>query len=152
MQKIVSSRVMRESDAYTCKNITDSKVLMFRAGKGIEESFDFKGKTAVVCGSGNNAGDGYVLAKLLFEKGYDVTILRLSEKFSSDGKYYFDMCTSLGVRALMCDENTDISEFDTIVDCIFGTGFSGKASAFAGRPPVPGSPGAFGTGSRTFRP
>ena len=71
------------------------------------------------------------MAKLLFEKGYDVTILRLSEKFSSDGKYYFDMCTSLGVRALMCDENTDISEFDTIVDCIFGTGFSGKVNGIA---------------------
>lgn len=131
MQKIVSSRIMRESDAYTCENITDSKELMLRAGMGIKESFNFHGKIAIVCGSGNNAGDGYVLAKLLFHEGVDVTVFRVSEKFSPDGKYYFDMCALLGVKTQMCGENTDFSEFDIIVDCILGTGFSGEVRGAA---------------------
>ena len=67
MEKVVSAAVMRESDAYTVKNVTDAKTLMLRAGRGIFESFDFFGKVAVVCGEGNNAGDGYVLALLLKE-------------------------------------------------------------------------------------
>ena len=91
MHKIVSSRVMRESDAYTCENITDSKELMLRAGMAIAESFDFCGRVAVVCGSGNNAGDGYVAARVLCEKGIDVTIFLTSEKFSPDGRYYFNI-------------------------------------------------------------
>lgn len=127
MEKIVSSCVMRESDAYTCANVISSKELMMRAGKGISESFDIVGKTAIVCGSGNNAGDGYVLAKLLFEKGVFVTVFCLSDKFSDDGRYYFDMCRELGIKSEMFDENTDLSDFDIIVDCIFGTGFSGEA-------------------------
>lgn len=131
MEKIVSSYVMRESDAYTCKNITSSKELMMRAGKGIAESFDFEGKVAIVCGSGNNAGDGYVLAKLLFEKGVFVTVFRLSEKFSEDGRYYFDICREAGIKSEMFDENTDLSGFDIIVDCIFGTGFSGEVRGMA---------------------
>lgn len=131
MQKIVSSRVMRESDAYTCNNLTDSKELMLRAGKGIKESFDFHGKIAIVCGGGNNAGDGYVLASLLFREGVDVTVFRVSEKFSPDGKYYFDICTSLGVKSTMFRHDTELSEFDVVVDCIFGTGFSGEVRGAA---------------------
>ena len=52
---------------------------------------------AVVCGSGNNAGDGYVAASLLHAAGIDVTIVLLGEKFSEDGKYYFATCLEQGV-------------------------------------------------------
>ena len=131
MEKVVSSAVMRESDAYTCENITDAKTLMFLAGKGIFESFDFCGSTAIVCGSGNNAGDGFVVAKLLFEAGRDVSIFLLSEKFSESGRYYFDMCVSSGIKVILCDENTEFSHFDNVVDCIFGTGFKGNVRGLA---------------------
>ena len=127
MQKIVSSRVMRESDAYTCENITNSKELMLRAGEAIAESFDFCGKVAVVCGSGNNAGDGYVAANALYKKGIDVTIFLASEKFSRDGRYYFDICADLGIKTQILCEKTDLSSFDVILDCLLGTGFTGKA-------------------------
>lgn len=127
MQKIVSSRVMRESDAYTCENVTDSKTLMRLAGEGIVKSFPFYGKIAVVCGSGNNAGDGYVAARLLFQKGLDVTVFLASDKFSSDGKYYFDMCVCAGVKTEAFSPETDFSSFDIILDCLLGTGFKGKA-------------------------
>ena len=131
MKKAVSSEVMRESDAYACENTSDSKTLMFMAGKGIFESFDFSGKTAVVCGSGNNAGDGFVLARLICESGGEAEIFLLSDKFSESGRYYFDECVSLGIKTQKCSEDTDFSGFDNIADCIFGTGFRGSVSGLA---------------------
>ncbi|MBE6666509.1 MAG: NAD(P)H-hydrate dehydratase [Ruminococcaceae bacterium] len=131
MEKIVSSRVMRESDEYTCKNVTGSVELMYRAGEGIYRSHNAWGKTAIVCGSGNNAGDGFVVAMLLHENGGDATVFLLSEKFSESGKYYFDMCVKMGIKTEKCTEETDFSGFDTILDCIFGTGFHGEARGLA---------------------
>ncbi|MBQ9746211.1 MAG: NAD(P)H-hydrate dehydratase [Clostridia bacterium] len=131
MKKIVSSRVMRESDEYTCLNITSSNELMYRAGKGIYESVANWGKTAVVCGAGNNAGDGFVVAKLIHENGGEATIFLLSEKFSESGKFYFDMCAAMGVKTEKCTESTDFSGFDTVLDCIFGTGFHGEVRGLA---------------------
>lgn len=128
MEKVVSAAVMRESDAYTVKNVTDAKTLMLRAGRGIFESFDFFGKVAVVCGEGNNAGDGYVLALLLNEKSIDVTVFLVGERFSADGRYYFEKCVERGIKYEKCDDETDFSKFDIIADCIFGTGFHGEPS------------------------
>ena len=67
-EKVLSVKEMREADRYTIENFIDSKELMYRAGKAV---FDNIGKAvkkvAIVCGSCNNAGDGYVLAGLLKE-------------------------------------------------------------------------------------
>ena len=131
MAKIVSPRVMRESDEYTCENVTDSKTLMYRAGQGIFESLEKWGKTAVVCGFGNNAGDGFVVAKLICESGGDATVFLLSEKFSESGRFYFDICKSLGVKINICTKETEFSGFDTVLDCIFGTGFRGEVRGLA---------------------
>ena len=104
---------------------------MYRAGKGIYKSFENWGRTAIVCGSGNNAGDGFVVAKLLHENGGDATLFLLSEKFSESGRYYFDMCAEIGVKTEKCTEKTDFSGFDTVLDCIFGTGFHGEVRGLA---------------------
>ncbi|MBR1731729.1 MAG: hypothetical protein IJ725_04795, partial [Ruminococcus sp.] len=42
-----------------------------------------------------------------------------------DGAYYYKRCVKKGVREALCDEYTDLSGYDIIVDCILGTGFSG---------------------------
>lgn len=131
MEKIVSSRVMRESDEYTCENVTSSRELMYRAGEGIFLSVKNWGRTAIVCGSGNNAGDGFVVAKLICENGGEATLFLLAEKFSESGRYYFDMCAEMGVKTEKCTEKTDFSGFDTVLDCIFGTGFRGEVHGLA---------------------
>lgn len=123
MKKVVSVNVMRESDEYTIKNKTDSLTLMKRAGEAVFSAHDWQGKTAIVCGTGNNAGDGYVLAGLLKEKCH---VFLLKDKFSEDGRHYFDECIKMGVSYSFINENTVFDGFDTIVDCIFGTGFNGE--------------------------
>lgn len=131
MEKVISVDLMRKSDAYTIENFVDSKALMFKAGKGIFNSRRWTGRTAIVCGSGNNAGDGYVLALLLKEAGIESTLFLLNEKFSEDGKYYFNKCLEQNIPYTVCDENTDFDGYSEIADCIFGTGFRGEVRGIA---------------------
>ena len=119
----ISVARMRESDAYTIANLVPSKELMYRAAMGIFNAAKWHGNIAIVCGSGNNAGDGYALSCILADNGIKSTLIRVSDKFSEDGKYYYDMAMSKGV----CDSaDLDLSEFDIVVDCLLGTGFSGE--------------------------
>lgn len=132
MEKVITVETMRKSDAYTIANYIDSKKLMYKAGVGVFNSYDYKGNIAIVCGSGNNAGDGYVLSLLLKEKNISSTLFLIKEKFSVDGKYYFDKCMEQNIPYKVCAEGTDFSNYDIIVDCIFGTGFKGVARGIAG--------------------
>lgn len=80
---------------------------------------------AIAAGKGNNAGDGYVVARLLNDRGIDVEMLLLEEKFSEDGKYYFDECMEAGIPVKLYEPGMDLSQYGTILDCLLGTGFSG---------------------------
>ena len=137
MQRAVSVETMRNSDAWTIANLVPSKELMRRAGEGIYKSVKWKAPVAIVCGSGNNAGDGYVVADLLHKDGIDCTIILLSEKFSEDGKYYYDICMNNGVRYILFNSLNNelpggrLSGYATILDCILGTGFSGDVRGAA---------------------
>ena len=124
MQRAVSVEVMRNSDAWTIEHLIPSKELMYRAGLGIYKSASWKAPVAIVCGSGNNAGDGYVVADLLDRDGIDCTIILLSEKFSEDGRYYYDICKKNNIRSELF--NGSLYGYAVILDCILGTGFSGE--------------------------
>jgi NAD(P)H-hydrate epimerase len=92
MLPIVTVKVMQESDKATIAAGTPSRELMLRAAKGIFDSYAWTGKTLIVCGTGNNAGDGYALATLMQEENQSCDLLLLSNRFSEDGQYYFDIC------------------------------------------------------------
>lgn len=125
----ISVEQMRESDRYTIENFVPGTELMHRAAKGIFDSIDWKNKKIViVCGSGNNGGDGYALAKILAEHKIFATVCRVSPKFSDDGKYYYDLAKELGVEDFVFDGDTSFENYDIIVDCILGTGFRGMPS------------------------
>ena len=132
MEKVISVETMRQSDAYTIENYVSSKSLMYRAGVGVFESCEWQGSVAIVCGSGNNAGDGYVLALLLKEINVPVTLFLIKEKFSDDGRYYFDKCIKAEIPYILWNENTSFDGYKTVVDCIFGTGFKGNVRGLAG--------------------
>lgn len=130
MQKVTTVDVMRCSDAETIKNqLITGRELMCRAGEGIFQSYPWSGeKVAIVCGSGNNAGDGYVLALFLQKRDIPCSVILLSDRFSSDGRFYFDLCLEHEIEILKYESNFDFSPYTEIVDCIFGTGFSGEVN------------------------
>ena len=84
MIKIISNENMRKSDENTILNGTPSKVLMKNAGHEIFKAFNWYGNILIVCGSGNNAGDGYVLANYLLENKIVPTIYVIKDKYSND--------------------------------------------------------------------
>ena len=124
MQRILSVENMRRSDEAACRGAVPSRELMARAGKGIFRSTPWRAPVAVVCGSGNNGGDGYVLSRLLHKAGLPVKLFLLKEKFSEDGAYYFSLCRAEGIETELCTEETDFSSFGSIADCLFGTGYN----------------------------
>ncbi|MBP5311101.1 MAG: NAD(P)H-hydrate dehydratase [Lachnospiraceae bacterium] len=126
MIDVLSVENMRESDAATIATKIPSKELMMRAAKGIFDSVKWKGPVAIICGSGNNAGDGYALATLMNDAGIDCSIILIGEKFSEDGRYYFERCQELGSDIKRWNKDIDLSVYRTVVDCILGTGFKGK--------------------------
>ncbi len=132
--KIVSVEQMRKSDEYTIRNFVSGRELMYRAAEGVFKAYDnWGGKNiAIVVGSGNNGGDGYALAGILNKNGYGSTIIKVSEKMSDDGRHYHDIAKDLGVSIELFSEDTDLTAYDVIVDCILGTGFSGEVRGNAG--------------------
>ena len=134
-KRVLSVKEMRDADAYTIKNFVDSKELMYRAGEAIFYVGDWNigDKVLIAAGSGNNAGDGYVVADLLNIEGIEVEILLIKDKFSEDGKYYFKRCLQKDIKYTVLDENADYNtlrgkfdSYDYVLDCIYGTGFTGE--------------------------
>ena len=131
MKKVLTVAAMRQADADTIAAGTPGRVLMARAARGIFDSWPWQGETAILCGSGNNAGDGYALALLLREAGHPCRLLRLGEKLSEDGRYYCEQCRALGIPEEACGEDTRLEGYAQIVDCLFGTGFRGTPEGLA---------------------
>lgn len=121
----ISVENMRQSDAYTIANLVPSLELMYRAAYGVYLAADWTGRTAIVVGSGNNGGDGFALAWILKEKGFDCTVFTVSQRLSADSAYYAEKAESAGVAAVPFTEGC-LTGFDTVVDCLLGTGFQGS--------------------------
>lgn len=126
MIRVVSVENMRKSDARTIEGGIPGRELMLRAGRGVFNSAEWKPPVAILCGSGNNAGDGYVIALLLHEANIPCELILLSEKFSEDGAYYFSQCKVAGIPVRLWESGIGLSGYGTIADCLFGTGFRGE--------------------------
>ena len=130
---IISVDQMRKSDAYTIEHFVSGRELMYRAAMGVYESYDGwqNKKVAIVCGGGNNGGDGYALAGILKKKGMNPVVYKVSEKMSPDGEYYHDIAVESGIDIEVFGENTSLEKYHVIVDCILGTGFTGEVRGMA---------------------
>ena len=132
--EFITVEEMRAADKATIEGGIPSKELMLRAANGVYDSYDGwqDASTLIVCGSGNNAGDGYALATIIRSNGGSATLLRVSDKFSEDGKYYFDKCMELGIDVLSYadvlsgGQELNMPDHSVIVDCMLGTGFQGE--------------------------
>ena len=125
MKDIVSCENMRRSDANTIATKVSGVELMWRAANGIYEGVNWHGKVGIVCGSGNNAGDGYALALILNQNGIDCEIVLTTDKRSPDGEHYYKKCLDVSIKSCFYGEKP-LSSYDIIVDCILGTGFKGE--------------------------
>lgn len=122
MEKVLTNSQMRAADEYTInKQGIPSRTLMRRAGEAIADEVLSALKrngalsVLVVCGTGNNGGDGYVCAQKLTKKGVDVSVYAIGGKLSDDCDREKNNYTG---------KFTEKIEGGIIVDCIFGTGLS----------------------------
>ena len=127
-EKMVSVETMRRSDAWTIGHLVPSKELMRRAGTAIFEAGKWKAPVAVVCGKGNNAGDGYVAASLMHQNKIPCKIILIADRFSEDGKYYYDICMKEGIETGIYQDTMEFSAYGSILDCLLGTGFQGTVT------------------------
>jgi len=123
---------MRQSDAETIKKLGENGgiTLINRAAEAIYNAHGNFGRCAIVCGDGNNGSDGLALALIVKERGGDPTVIKNSTKCTQDGQFFFDLVNKAQIPVII-GQKTSLEGFDTVVDCIFGTGFSGVPRAFA---------------------
>ena len=136
--RILTAAQMREADRYTIDEIgIPSLVLMENAGRqvvaAIESAYESKldGRVAVLCGRGNNGGDGFVVARTLLQHGIETSVFVIGAlaDVRGDARTNLDILGRLGVTVVeIGDEQSwelhfsEISQCSLIVDAIFGTG------------------------------
>ena len=109
---------------------------MLEAGKGLFSAAremvpeTAMGEIAVFCGSGNNGGDGYAVARLLLGAGYRVTCFSLcaAEDLKGEAKLAFNDFDAQKGNSLVLSDTTylsNLSHFRLIIDCLLGTGTKG---------------------------
>ncbi len=123
--KVLTKALIKKSEETAVNSGAFSfRELMFFAGNAafdiINRRFDCTGKKiALLCGNGNNGGDGCVIARLLYEHGADVTVITpLGRPVTENALYYYKQLNS--IKKSDCFED----EYDIVIDAIFGIGLS----------------------------
>lgn len=134
---VSDTSAIRELDRLTIASGTPSLTLMERAAEGLlEAALQMlenipQPKVLVVCGKGNNGGDGLALARLLLARGISTSTLLLFKPscYTQDALTNLKKLEHCFVQPLdgtRSEHWPDFNSFDLIVDAIFGTGFSGS--------------------------
>jgi hydroxyethylthiazole kinase-like uncharacterized protein yjeF len=134
--KIVTCAQMKEAEAYAIGTGITSMRLMENAGSAsarfIKNSSSLTGsRCTIICGRGNNGGDGFVVARRLQDSGALLTVvLACGVPRSSEAVEMFERLSVLNIPVI--DNVRDskkclqaISQSTVIIDAIFGTGFKG---------------------------
>lgn len=136
--RILNSAQMRDADRRAIEEIgIASIVLMENAGRQVvaamEATFpDLGGRSvAVLCGRGNNGGDGFVVARTLAHRGIDVSVFLVgtTDQVRGDARRNLDVLGRLGLAVVeIADaaawelQSPEIRRADLLVDALFGTG------------------------------
>ncbi len=105
--------------------------LMERAGEGVVRAVERvapDGPVVVMCGKGNNGGDGFVAARLLRRAGREVHVFCTAtpEELSGDARINFDLLPGDGAFSFVDARSGEtIQRAEAIVDALLGTGFEG---------------------------
>lgn len=142
--RVLNTEQMREADRRTIEDIgIPSIVLMENAGRqsvaAMEAAFDdlAASRVAVVCGRGNNGGDGFVVARTLVQRGVETSVFLLGSvaEVRGDARANLEVLGRLGMTVVEITNAqewelnfTQVSDCNLVVDAILGTGFRGKLS------------------------
>jgi NAD(P)H-hydrate epimerase len=127
---VLSADEMRAVDAWAIKDQgVPGLDLMEAAGRAVAEAAEEvspSGRAVVVCGKGNNGGDGLVAARYLREMGHDVDAVLLwrAGDLSGDARANLDRTEAREVSGAELKQALDGA--GVVIDAIFGTGFSGE--------------------------
>lgn len=124
MLDVISNETMRISDRYTIDELKIcGEELMMRAALAVKEEIGEYENIAIVCGSGNNGGDGLCLAYLLIKEGKTPDVYIFGKRFSGEAEFYYNKIAQYS-NIFLIDGKEDYSKYDVIVDAIFGTGLT----------------------------
>jgi NAD(P)H-hydrate epimerase len=145
--RVLNTRQMREADRRTIEEIgIASIVLMENAGRQVvavmEESLEDLNamRVSVLCGRGNNGGDGFVVARILRERNIDIGIYLLGSAIDvkGDARTNLDVLRNLGADVVEIGDagawelhGSDVLAADVVVDALFGTGLNGPLTGLA---------------------
>ena len=137
---VVTSKQMYNAECNAVERGISFTQLMENAGQAcakiIKKHFyierNSRKKVLVLCGKGKNGGDGFVIARALWEYGCDVTVmLACGEPKAADSVEMYSLVESTSIDIIKYDNNLTllrsvIDSAEIIVEAIFGTGFSGS--------------------------
>lgn len=131
----LTPELMRKIDAEQAKlQANGERTLMYNAGLCAVQAIEgvASGENAVIlCGSGNNGGDGYVIAEELALQGWSVTVFNYKPKSrrKDAARYYMHRARSAGCKFRVLTDGKHFREAldgaSVVVDAVFGTGFHG---------------------------
>ena len=140
--KVVTAEQMRHIDRVTIaeRGVPGAR-LMERAGQAVADKIAELAepcRVAVVAGKGNNAGDGFVVARHLAGRNYGVTVFLLADPadFRADARTMHEAIPESVKQVRVEDEaqlSAGLTEFDLIVDAILGTGIEGPVRGLLGQ-------------------
>jgi hydroxyethylthiazole kinase-like uncharacterized protein yjeF len=147
MIPLFTSEQVRKADQFAIEKLRiPSIVLMENAARSIldaiEKNFENLNELTcfgIICGKGNNGGDGFALARQLLIRGYDVKVISIGKKsqLSGDSKVNFavleklliDYPNSSLVSLSNVSQLSSLKNCEIIVDAILGTGTKGNLKA-----------------------
>ena len=136
MTQILTASQMREIEQWAIESgAVTGLALMERAGQGVvdavfEEWPEFANeehRAVVLCGPGNNGGDGFVVARLLKAAGWEVAVYLHGDpdRLPPDARKNYQRWGEIGSVSAMLPHNiSNIPRPDLIVDAVFGTGLT----------------------------
>jgi ADP-dependent NAD(P)H-hydrate dehydratase / NAD(P)H-hydrate epimerase len=138
---LVTAEEMRALDRYTMEEVgLPGVVLMEQAGKAVAEAiigrFPVSGSVVVLGGTGNNGGDGWVLARHLVLRGWQVQPWLVGDpaKLTGDARIFYQVCQAfVPVECYRLEQkerlSAQLATADVVVDALIGTGSRGALRA-----------------------
>jgi NAD(P)H-hydrate epimerase len=142
--RVLNSAQMREADRRTIEEIgIPSLVLMENAGRQVVAAIEavhaelLERHVAILCGPGNNGGDGFVVARTLLQRGVPVSVFLLGHvaEVRGDARVNLEVLGRLGLTVVESADSqawelhfSEVTNCSLVVDAIFGTGLRSPIS------------------------